>query len=190
MPRRSKADDPTGTRAGEPPDNDSGESQPHGAKQDSDTEAQNGGGMVDSAKQAASHIVERVKEQATSRADQQRHTVASTLGTVADAFRNLGDDLRSRDEGRVAEYAAEMGHAVGGQVDRLARYLHGRDVRQVASDVEDLARRSPVLFLGGAFALGLAASRFLKSSRPAPDFIKNMPDPNRALPPASTPPSI
>lgn len=77
-----------------------------------------------------------------------------------------------------------MGHAAGGQVERLARYLHDRDVRQVVSDVEDLARRSPGMFLGGAFVIGLAASRFLKSSRPAPDFIRNMPDPNRALPPA------
>ena len=31
------------------------------------------------------------------------------------------------------------------------------------SDAEDWARRNPALFLGGAFALGLLASRFLKS---------------------------
>ena len=174
MPKRAKAEDPSDT------------GQPRRAAQDNDMEEQDEGGVIDSAKQAASHLVDQVKEQATSRADQQRHTVASGLTAVADAFRNMGDDLRNRGEGRVADYAAQMGHAASGQVERLARYLHGRNVRQVASDVEDLARRSPGMFLGGAFVLGLAASRFLKSSRPAPDFIRNMPDPNRALPPAST----
>jgi hypothetical protein len=156
------------------------------AVEDSGMEEQNEGGVIDSAKQAAGHLVEQVKEQAASRADQQRHTVASGLAAVADAFRNMGDELRSRGEGRVAEYAAQMGHTASGQVERLAHYLHGRNVRQVASDLEDVARRSPGMFLGGAFVLGLAASRFLKSSRPAPDFIRNMPDPNRGLPPAST----
>jgi hypothetical protein len=151
------------------------------------------GGVVDSAKQAASQakeaagqVIDQAKDEATSRADQQRRTVASGFEAVAHAFRGMGDDLRNREQGPVAEYAAELGHAVGGQVERIANYLRDRDVHQLVSDAEDFARRSPAVFLGSAFVLGLAASRFIKSSRPAPDLFANMPDPNRALPAATT----
>ncbi len=168
---------------------------PTGTQSNAETSgAASGSGIVDTAKQAAgqakdaaSHAIDQAKEQATSRMDEQRQTAASGFQAVAQAFRTMGDDLRNRDQGPVAGYAAEIGQAMGGQVERLAKYLQQRDVRQLVTDAEDFARRSPAVFLGSAFVLGLAASRFLKSSRPAPDFLANMPDPNRALPPASTP---
>jgi hypothetical protein len=150
------------------------------------------GKVVDSAKQAASQakeaasgVIDQAKDQAATRVDQQRQTAATGVQAVAQAFRNMGDDLRNRQEGPVAEYAAEVGHAIGGQAERLANYLRQRNARQLVTDAEDFARRSPAVFLGGAFVLGLAASRFLKSSRRTWDPLANMPDPNRALPPAS-----
>jgi|SRR5947209_8681208 len=139
------------------------------------------GTVVDSAKQAASHMMDQVRDQAATRADEQRQTVASGFASVADAFRQMGDGLREKGEGPVAQYAAELGQAMGGQIEQIGNYLRGRDIRQLVNDTENFARRSPGVFLGGAFLLGLAASRFLKSS-PAPDFIRNFPDPNRALP--------
>lgn len=151
------------------------------------------GGVVDSAKQAASqakeaasHVIDQAKDQATSRVDQQRQTIASGLQAVAHAFHSMGDRLSHQEQGPVAQYAAEMGQAMGGQVERLANYLNGRDMHQLVTDVEDFARRSPAVFLGSAFVLGLAASRFLKSSRPAPSSPANITDPNHLLPPAST----
>ena len=157
-------------------------------------------GVVDSAKQAASQAASQAKEaagsaldqakdQVATRADQQRETVASGIKAVAQAFQSMGDDLKTGEGGPVAEYAAELGQAMGSQVEKLASYLKERDVRQLITDAEDFARRSPAVFLGVSFVLGLAASRFFKSSRPAPEFIANMPDPNRALPPASFPPT-
>ena len=151
----------------------------HGQSQDGPS------GVVESAKQAAGHVVDQFKDQASSRVDQQRQTVASGFEAIAQAFRNVGDDLRNQDQGPLAHYAADLGHTLSGKVDQIAGYLRGRNVNQLMADAEDFARRSPAVFLGSAFAIGLIASRFLKSSRPAPDFIRNMPDPNRALPPAS-----
>jgi hypothetical protein len=144
-------------------------------------------GMVDSAKQAAVNALGQAKDQAASRADQQRQTLASGLQAVAQAFQSMGENLGQQEGGPVAQYAAEMGQAVGSQVNRLANYLRERDLSQLVTEVEGFARRSPAVFLGSAFLLGLAASRFLKSSRPLPDFLVNIPDPSHALPPASTP---
>lgn len=150
-------------------------------------------GMVDSAKQAASqakeaasHVIDQAKDQAASRVDQQRQTLASGLGAVAQAFSSMGNRLRNQDEGPIAQYAAEMGQAMGGQVDRLAKYLQGRSLQELVTDVESLARRSPGVFLGSAFVLGIAASRFLKSSRPAPSSsTTSITDPTHLLPSAS-----
>ncbi len=195
MAKRTKADDPGSTAAATGLEDDAyDESQ---SDPTSSGAGSGSGGVVDSAKQAASqaasqakdaasHVLDQAKDQAASRADEKRETVASGFQAVAHAFQSMGDDLRKREEGPVAQYAAEIGQAIGGQVERLANYLRERDVRHLLSDAEEFARRSPAVFLGSAFVLGLAASRFLKS-RPAPDLFANMPDPNRALPPASTP---
>lgn len=162
-----------------------------------DSTASTVSGVVDSAKQAASQakdaasqVLDQAKDKATSRADEQRLSAATGFTAVAQAFKGMGEDLRNKDQGPVAGYAAEIGQAMGGQVERLANYLRERDVRGLVDDTEKFARSSPAVFLGSAFVLGLLASRFLKSSRPAPDFIKNMPDPQKALPPASTPPML
>lgn len=154
-------------------------------------------GMVDSAKQAGVQVLDQAKDQAASHADQQRQTLASGMQAVAHAFQSMGEDLRSKEQGPVAKYAAEIGEAIGGQIEQLAKHLRDRDVRQLISDAEDFARRSPAVFLASAFAVGLAASRFLKSSGPAsanaptqspnpgPSTLGTQP----ALPPVSPPPS-
>ncbi len=169
-------------------DNDQGDTQSNQANTSTSPQAS---GVADSAKQAASqakeaasHMIDEAKDQAASRVDQQRQTLASGLGAVAQAFNSMGNRLRNQDEGPIAQYAAEMGQAMGGQVERLSKYLQGRNLQELVGDVEGFARRSPAIFLGSAFVLGLAASRFLKSSRPTPDASANITDPGHLLPPA------
>ena len=47
----------------------------------------------------------------------------------------------------------------------VADYVQRADVREMMNEVEDFARRRPAVFIGSAFAVGLLAARFLKSSR-------------------------
>ncbi|MBV9081616.1 MAG: hypothetical protein JOZ62_02985 [Acidobacteriaceae bacterium] len=190
MAKRTKAEDAAGSTDDDELTSDSSATDAAGAEPQASSTVS---AMAGSAKQAAaqaketvSRVIDQAQDEATSRADQQRHTLASGFQTVAHAFRSMGDNLRSEEQGPVAQYAAEMGHAIAEQVDRVANYLHGRELRHIVNDAEDLARRSPTVFLGGAFVLGLITSRFLKSSRPIPDALATMPDPRRALPPAST----
>jgi hypothetical protein len=39
-----------------------------------------------------------------------------------------------------------------------------KDVNEMLRDVQQFARRQPALFIGGSFAAGLLAARFLRSS--------------------------
>ena len=121
------------------------------------------GGVMDTAKRAAGEVVDKVRDTAAARVEQQRETVASGLSSVAEAFRHVGDELKDQAPAPIAGIAAGLGSTVGSQVDQVAHYLEGRDIRQIAADTESFARRHPALFVGGAFLLGLAMSRFLKS---------------------------
>jgi hypothetical protein len=159
MARRTNTGDPAGTAAYEASDTDAQDSFSGSGIADSTKQAAN------QAKEAAGRVIDQAKNEATSRADQQRETAATGFQAVAHAFRSMGDDLRNQEQGPIAQYAAEIGNSMGDQVERFANYLRGRDVRQLVADAEDFARRSPAVFLGGAFVLGLATSRFLKSSR-------------------------
>jgi hypothetical protein len=108
----------------------------------------------------AADLKETVTAQATEKIDAQKETASGSLNTVAHAFRQTGEQLRDNDQEGIAQYVDRA----AGQVEQFAGYLSKRDIGTIARDTEAFARREPVLFLGGAFAVGLLAARFLKST--------------------------
>ncbi|MGA6927646.1 MAG: hypothetical protein WBY88_18295 [Desulfosarcina sp.] len=51
-------------------------------------------------------------------------------------------------------------------LDRVGSYLGERDMDQLIEEAQDYARKRPWWFIGGAFVIGMAATRFFKSSGP------------------------
>ena len=117
---------------------------------------------------------ERLQEAAGGVADRVAETAQQTVGTqvdtgmvkastvleqIAGAVRTSGDELRG-DQPQVASFA----DGAAGQVERFARYLNENSAQDLMREAEEFARRQPAIFLGGALALGLVASRFLKAS--------------------------
>jgi hypothetical protein len=141
---------------------------------------------VDTAKQAAGQLGSHFRQQIATRADEQVEIAAAGLTGLADAMRRMGDVLKTQDQSPITQFAAQYGDSIARQVERGATYLRERDAGRIVSDVEDMARRRPGAFLAGAFVLGVLGSRFLKSSRPVPNYTRT-PDPSRALPPATYP---
>lgn len=116
-------------------------------------------------------VKDQVVEHAKSTLTQARDSAASSLSDskgrladqvthVADAFRHTTDHLRQQNQPQLAGYA----DGVARQAERLAGYLRNADFQAMGEDLDQLARRQPALVVGGAFALGLLAARFLKSS--------------------------
>jgi len=114
------------------------------------------------AKEEVGSVVSQVKEQATSRIEAQKEKATSGIDTFADAIRQTGDQLRQQEYGAVATYVDQA----AGQLDNLSGYLRNRDMNEIINDVENIARREPVIFMAGAFFLGLLGARFFKSARP------------------------
>lgn len=77
------------------------------------------------------------------------------------ALRESGKQL----EGRSSTLASYVTSAAS-HLEQFSGGIRDRDVNQIVRDVERFARQQPTLFLGGAFVLGVAAARFLKSSGP------------------------
>ena len=115
------------------------------------------GGAGQDAVESIGHLTERATDLGFRQADSRREQVAHGLEELAGGIRRISSDLETQPAvADIAQTAAE-------QTDRIARYLQETDARQLVGNVEDLARRQPLLFLGGAFLLGMAASRLLKA---------------------------
>jgi hypothetical protein len=110
---------------------------------------------------STSGLVGRVREQATAQLDTQKNKATEGLGTVAEAFRETTRHLREGQHDTVAHYAEQAAN----QIDQFSQRLRNKDVTELMNDAQQLARRKPALFIGGAFALGLMGARFMKSSK-------------------------
>ena len=113
--------------------------------------------VKDQARDAASTVKDQAGERLQTGMDMARRRAADSLQDVA---RSLKQSCESRSDGP-AHYIT----AAGDRVQRAAEYLENTDTRDMVRHAERFARNQPALFLGGAFALGVLAARFLKSSR-------------------------
>jgi hypothetical protein len=126
-----------------------------------------GGGAREQIREVKNQVVDQAKttfqqarERASSSLGESKGQVADQFGTIAQAFRRTTEHLRSEDQQRIAG----LTDTVARQVDQVANYLRNKDAGAMRQDLENLARRQPSLFIGGALVLGLIGARFLKSS--------------------------
>ena len=154
-------------------------------KNDPATPATAADDLLQHAKETTSNVVDQVQQQAGSRLNSRKDEAAGELERVAGAVRQLGQGLGGQDQGPIAHYAAEYGKKAADGLERFTNYLRQNDTRALVTEVENFGRRRPALLLGGAFLLGLAGARFLKSSMPAANHYE--PDLGRALPPPPPP---
>ncbi len=123
--------------------------------------------LLDQAKDTAGQAYNSVAEQATSKLDEQKSSLSGGLASVADSVRMVGENLKTSETGGgIAKYTAEYTDSAARKIEQAADYFERKDIKAMYRDVESFARTNPAIFIGGAFALGLLAARFLKSSNP------------------------
>ena len=104
-------------------------------------------------------VMDQMKQQASTRVNEQKARAAEGLGSVASAIRQASEHLRTENQ-TLASYADK---AVD-QIQLFADRMRDKDPAEMMRDAERFARRNPAAFVGGAFVVGLALARFLKSS--------------------------
>jgi hypothetical protein len=116
-------------------------------------------GAGQQATETAGHLAGRAADVGLRQADQGRQLAADGVESLAHGLRRLSTEMAA-DQPAIASAAT----TVADQAERAALFLHETEAREMISKVEDAARRQPLIFLGGAFVLGVAAARFLKAA--------------------------
>lgn len=101
-------------------------------------------------------------QEAVSQADKAKQATADKVQQAADAADAAASQLDSRSP------QAEAMQQVADHIEGVASQLRHADVRELASQATAIARRNPLLFIGGAAIAGFAAARFLKARDPQP----------------------
>jgi len=136
-----------------------------GSQETSGEVKERGKELLEQAKSAAGDAYESLTDKATSTLEERKAGLTGGLTSVADSIRKVGDSLaQTPNTNFVTENSARYADTAAQKVEQAARYFQNHDLKAMGRDAEDYARRNPALFLGGAFVLGLLASRFLKSS--------------------------
>lgn len=105
-------------------------------------------------------VMNRVKETASAQLSSQKNRATDGLGSIASAVRESSRPLRENKQDVIAEYVEKAAD----QLEQFSTRLRERDINELVNDAQQFARRRPAMFIGGAFLVGVAAARFLKSS--------------------------
>ena len=131
------------------------------------TGQQTGGGeqdLLQHAKEATGNIVNKVQQQAGSQLNRGKETAATELSQVANAVRRLRENLPQEELGPIARVVGDYGEKAANSLERLSTYVREKDPKELLNDVQNFGRRQPALLLGGAFLLGFAGARLIRSS--------------------------
>ncbi len=122
-------------------------------------------GVKETVGAAAAEVAGQAKEKADSVLGEQKTNLAAGITSVADSIRQVGENIsHSNENNQVAALAGKYGDTLAQQVEKFSSYIQDKEIKELVRDVEQFAKRNPIVFVSGAFALGILAARFLKSS--------------------------
>ncbi len=124
-------------------------------------------GLIKQFRSSASEAFDSATTKATEKLEEKKSSLSSGLSNVASSIRQLGDNLGGPGTNdQVSRLTSEFSTTAAEKIERAAKYFERQDLNAMYRDAERFARNNPAWVLGGAFALGFLAARFLKSSPP------------------------
>jgi hypothetical protein len=115
--------------------------------------------IASQAKAVASHVGADASDLISGQIAERGQRSAGELSDVARALRSAKHQLDGNMAAPFFEKAAD-------QIDRASKFVRTADAGEIAETLGTVARKEPLLFLGGAFVLGILGARFMKSSTP------------------------
>lgn len=93
-----------------------------------------------------------------------RDRAVAEVGGLSDILRRSAHSLEERGDLAVARYAEAAGEQMTAFVDRI----DGRSWRELTGEIQDVARRNPIVVIASAVSAGFIAGRFLMSTAAPP----------------------
>lgn len=115
----------------------------------------------DSIADAAKDLADTAKSKAASVAENAKEGAADRAAKEADNVRRAGAAFEDN------PLAREAANRIADNLSHVAHALRDSDLATLKTDVTEFARRNPVVFFGGAAALGFLAARSIKASERA-----------------------
>lgn len=110
-------------------------------------------------KASGDRILSDAKARVKDAADSQRARAADAVRGMAGALHRAAGDLKPENEtmGRYTDMAAD-------RLDQFAGYLRSANWSEVRVEAENMARRQPAWFIGGAMLAGFVVARLIKNA--------------------------
>jgi len=105
-------------------------------------------------------LLGKLRDGAVSQLNTQKNRTTDGIASVVGAVRHSTQQLRNDHHEQIADYVERA----AAQIDRFTSTLKNKDTAELLGDAQRFARRNPAVFIGTAFAVGLTAARFFKSS--------------------------
>jgi hypothetical protein len=115
----------------------------------------------DEAKNMAKDIAQDAKRQGREKLGSGKQRAADETEKMAGVVERAAQDLRDGELGPLSDYAAQLASGM----KTFAENLRSKNLEELLTETQQLARKNPGLFFVGSVAIGLATSRFLKASR-------------------------
>jgi len=114
--------------------------------------------LTESARELAANAGEQMGEKVKAAVADQKSAGADYVGNIAEVVRRASYEFDSQ--------LPQAGHYIrqaAAQISNVSDALRTRDISELASNVQDFARKQPAAFFGAAVLAGFAAVRFFKS---------------------------
>jgi hypothetical protein len=121
--------------------------------------ADEGRAVVDTAKSESARLVSTARDELRKQGDQQTRRIAENVRGVGSQL-----DAMARGEAPPEGVVADVVRGTANRANQFASRLDEGGLDAVTSDVKQFARQRPVVFLAGAFGLGVLAGRVLRNA--------------------------
>jgi len=112
------------------------------------------------AKAQAQQVAGKAKGRVAAQVDQRSTQAGEQVTSTAHDARSIAEQLRSKGQDKPAQLA----ETIADRIEQVGDYLKNGDSDRFINDLERIGRKQPMAITLGGFALGFAASRFLKAS--------------------------
>jgi hypothetical protein len=117
-------------------------------------------GAVATVKQETATFAEAARDKARETVEARKDVATQTLGDFANAIRKAGDELANADQtmaGRVVAHAADG-------LEGFVRSVSDKKPEEMIVALREFSRRNPTTVIAGSVLVGVALSRFFKST--------------------------
>lgn len=125
---------------------------------------------VDQAKLATNSLASKASETAVEAKHEARRQIEAQKTEVVRQIGGVNEALRTTAASVENPRLGHQLHRLADQVEHAADKLEHAELEDMVHAAEDFSRSQPLIFLTGSFMAGLLVSRFLRATRPAPQF--------------------